>query len=58
MNVVVCPHCHSHLHPTELEDAATGNGRYLVCPECDAPLPLPERGEKVPDPVQDEGLDA
>lgn len=42
MNRVLCPHCHVALQPGEPEEVAVDGRRYLICPECDTPLPLPE----------------
>lgn len=40
MNTILCPHCHAPLNRNELEQAASQEVCYLICPVCDAPFPV------------------
>jgi RNase P subunit RPR2 len=46
---IVCPHCHSPLSTTELEQVTIDGHLSLVCPECSSVL--------VSEPVESERLD-
>lgn len=35
---IVCPHCHTPLSSTELEQATIGGYLSLICPECSSVL--------------------
>jgi len=35
---IVCPHCHTSLSTTELEQVTIDGRRSLVCPECSSVL--------------------
>lgn len=50
MKPILCPYCHVPIDPVDLEEAAEEACRYLVCPECDSPLPLVEGAANPGDP--------